>query len=121
MTVAASVLLTVLATLVAGGAGAVIRASAVARSVRAGTAVVNVIGTGLLAALLVAHGRGAIGTATAVVLGVGFSGSLTTFSGWIALLVDGLRERPWRTLLIDLLLPVLASVALTVIAFAAVG
>jgi fluoride ion exporter CrcB/FEX len=121
MTVAVTVLLTVLATLVAGGAGAVIRASAVARSVRAGTAVVNVVGTALLAAVLVAHGRGAIGTATAVVLGVGFSGSLTTFSGWIALVADGLRERPSRTLLVDVLLPLLASVALTVAAFALAG
>jgi fluoride ion exporter CrcB/FEX len=121
VTLASTVLLTVLATLVAGGAGAVLRAAAVARAPRAGTAVVNVVGTALLALVLVAQAWGAVGTATAVVLGVGFSGSLTTFSGWIALLVDGLSTRPVRTLLVDLLLPLLAAVALSVVAFAVVG
>jgi len=121
MTAQSTVLVTVLATLVAGGAGAVVRAAIVARAPRAGTAMVNVAGTALLALVLVGQGRGTIGTATAVVLGIGFSGSLTTFSGWIALLVDGLRSRPWSTLLVDLLLPLLAAVALTVVAFAVVG
>ncbi len=116
-----TVALTVLLTLAAGGAGAVIRAAATARAPRLGTAAVNVAGTAVLALVLVALGRGAIGSATAVVLGVGLSGSLTTFSGWIALLDDGLRDRPGHTLLVDLLLPVLAGVGLTVVIFAFVA
>jgi len=121
MSAATTALLTVLATLVAGGAGAVVRAAVVARAPRAGTAAVNVAGTALLALVLVADRRGAIGTATAIVLGIGFSGSLTTFSGWMAVLVEGLRTRPLRTLVLDLALPVLVAVALTVTAFAVVG
>ena len=113
--------LTVLATLVAGGVGAVVRAAATARAPRLGTAVVNIGGTALLALVLVAFGRGAIGSGTAVVLGVGLSGSLTTFSGWMALIADGLQDRPARTLVVDLLLPLLVAVGLTVIVFAVVA
>lgn len=116
-----SVTLTVLATLAAGGVGAVLRAAVVARAPRAGTACVNVAGTALLALVLVALGRDAIGTSTAMVLAVGLSGSLTTFSGWMLLLADGLQRRPARTLLIDLLLPLLVAVGLTVVVFAVVA
>lgn len=120
MSVVSSVLV-VLATLAAGGIGAVIRAAVTARGPRLGTAVVNVVGTALLALVLVALGRGTIGTGTAAVLGIGLSGSLTTFSGWMALLADGLQEQPARTLLVDLMLPVLAAVGVTVVAFALVA
>jgi len=116
-----TIALTVLATLAAGAAGAVVRAAAVARSPRAGTASVNLAGTALLALVLVALGRGAIGPEVGVVLGVGLSGSLTTFSGWMALLAEGLADQPARTLIVDLVLPVLVAVGLTVIAFAVVG
>jgi fluoride ion exporter CrcB/FEX len=106
------------ATLVAGGVGAVVRAALVERAARAGTTTANLVGTLLLGLVLVAHGRGAIGDATAVVLGVGLSGSLTTFSGWIAVVADGLVRRPLRTVLLDVLLPLFAAVGLTVLVFA---
>jgi fluoride ion exporter CrcB/FEX len=111
-------LLVVVATLLAGGLGAVLRAAAIARAPRSGVATVNVAGTAVLALALVALGRGLIGTGPAVVLGVGLSGSLTTFSGWMAVLVDGFEQRPWRTLLVDLLLPLVTAVGITVLAFA---
>ncbi len=110
--------LTVVATLVAGGLGAVLRAAVVERAPRAGTAAANVAGTLLLALVLVAHGRGMLGDAAAVVAGVGLSGSLTTFSGWMAVVADGLTLRPLRTVVLDLLLPLLTAVALTVMVFA---
>jgi len=114
-------LTTVLATLVAGASGALIRSALVARAPRVGTAVVNVVGTAVLAAVLVASGRGSLGVAAAVVLGVGLSGSLTTFSGWMAVLADGFARRPVATLLLDLLLPLAVAVGLTVAAFALTG
>jgi len=114
-----SALATVVATLAAGALGAVVRAAAVRRAPRLGTALVNVAGTAVLAAVLVGYGRGTLGAAATVVLGVGLSGSLTTFSGWMAVLADGVGRRPAVTLLVDLLLPLLVAVALTVVAFAA--
>ena len=113
-----STFLAVVATLAAGGLGAVLRAVAVARSPRAGTMVANLVGTLVLALTIVAHDAGTLGGPLALVLGVGLSGSLTTFSGWVALLADGLAERPWRTVAVDLLVPVLVAVVLTVLAFA---
>jgi fluoride ion exporter CrcB/FEX len=115
---ASGTVLTVLVTLLAGGLGAVVRAAAVERAPRAGTALVNVAGTLLLALVLLARARGMLGDAGAVVLGVGLSGSLTTFSGWMAVVADGLTLRPLRTVLLDLLLPLLTAVALTVMVFA---
>ena len=113
--------LVVLATVVAGGIGAVVRAALVARAPRAGTAAVNLVGTTVLALVLVAHGRGVLDDAAAVVLGVGLSGSLTTFSGWMALLADGFAGHPVRTLLVDVLLPTVAAVGLTVLVFAVIA
>ncbi len=71
--------------------------------------------------MLVAHARSTLSDATAVVLGVGLSGSLTTFSGWIAVVADGLARRPLRTVLLDVLLPLLGAVGLTVLVFAVVA
>jgi len=116
-----STLLVVLATLAAGALGAVLRASAVARAPRAGTTFANLAGTLLLALVLVAHDAGRIGDGAASVLGVGLSGASTTFSGWVAILADGLAERPLRTLTFDLALPMLTAVGLVVLAFAVVG
>jgi fluoride ion exporter CrcB/FEX len=104
--------------MLAGGVGAVLRAGAIARAPRAGVGVVNVTGTALLALVLVAFRQDLIGTGAAVVLGVGLSGSLTTFSGWMAVLVDGFERRPLATLLLDLLVPLVTAVAITVLAFA---
>lgn len=109
---------TSIATLIAGGAGAVLRAALVERSARAGTAVANLAGTSLLALVLVAHDGGMLGDGVAVALGVGLSGSLTTFSGWIAIVADGLEQRPVVTLVVDVLLPLLTAVGVTVLVFA---
>jgi fluoride ion exporter CrcB/FEX len=111
----------VVATLAAGGLGAVVRAAVVARTARAGTAVINVLGSVVLALTLVAYGRGTLGAGAAMVLGVGLSGSLTTFSGWMAVLADGVAHRPVVTLIADLLLPLAAAIALTVTVFATLG
>jgi len=116
-----STLVAVGLTLLAGAVGAVLRTAVVVRSPRAGTAFVNVVGTAVLALTMVAFRRGLIDVGTAVVLGVGLSGSLTTFSGWMAVLADGLARRPVVTVLVDLLLPLLAAVAVTVVAFAALS
>ena len=116
-----STALVVIATLLAGGLGAVLRALLTTRAPRAGTAAANLAGTLLLALVLVAHGDGLLEGWLALVLGVGLSGSLTTFSGWMALLVDGAADRPWRTVVVDLLLPLLAAVGLTVLVFAVAG
>jgi len=118
LTAAMSVLPVLVATAAAGALGAVVRAALVARAPRAGTAIVNVFGSVGLALILIAYGRGTFSVAVAVVLGVGLSGSLTTFSGWMAVLADGFARRPVVTLLVDLLLPIAASVALTVAVFA---
>lgn len=113
--------LVVLATVAAGGLGAVLRALAVARAPRAGTTAANLVGTLLLALVLVAQDAGTIDGVTALVLGVGLSGALTTFSGLVALVVDGVSERPLRTLVVDALLPALVAVGLTVVVFAALA
>jgi fluoride ion exporter CrcB/FEX len=113
--------ITIVATLTAGAVGAVLRAAAVERAPRLGTALVNLVGTLLLALVIVAHARGTIGGAGAVVLGVGLSGSLTTFSGWMAVLADGAARRPLATVTLDLVLPLLVAVGLTVLVFAVVA
>jgi fluoride ion exporter CrcB/FEX len=108
----------IVATLVAGAVGAVLRAALVGRSARSGTAVANIVGTLALALVLVAHGRGMLGDGAAVALAVGLSGSLTTFSGWIGIVADGLERRAATTLLVDVLLPLLTAVGITVLVFA---
>lgn len=113
-----STVLAVLATLAAGALGAVLRALAVARAPRAGTTAVNLVGTLVLALVIVTHDAGTIAGPTTLVVGVGLSGSLTTFSGWMAVLADGLAGRPGRALLVDLALPLLTAVGLTVLVFA---
>ena len=109
---------TVAATLIAGASGAVLRAALVERAARAGTAVANLAGTLLLALVLVAHGRGVLGDGAAVALAVGLSGSLTTFSGWIGVVALGLERRAATTLVVDVLLPLLTAVGITVLVFA---
>jgi len=111
----------IVSTLLAGALGAVVRAGVVARAPRTGTAAVNIIGTALLALVLVASGRGMLDAGPAVVLGVGLSGSLTTFSGWMAVLADGFARRPVVTVLVDLVLPLVAAVGSTVLVFAALA
>jgi fluoride ion exporter CrcB/FEX len=113
-----ALVLTLGATLIAGALGAVVRALVVARLPVHGISVVNLVGTALLALVLVLEGRAAVTAGTAFVVGVGFSGSLTTFSGWMGMLATRGVTRPLVTLLRDLLLPLAAAVALTVLVFA---
>jgi len=108
-------------TLLAGAAGAVVRALVTAWLPRQGTDVVNLVGTLLLALVLVLQGRGAIGFDTAFIVGVGFSGSLTTFSAWIGLVAGGLPTHPLASIVRGLLLPLGAAVGLTVLVFATLG
>ncbi len=111
-------LLTIVGTLAAGAVGAALRAWVVAAAPRAGTASVNLLGTALLALVLAGASRELLDAGVAVALGVGLSGSLTTFSGWMALVANGLQDRPWHTLVLDLLLPTLVAVGITVLVFA---
>lgn len=113
--------LTLALTLAAGAAGAVVRAALVARTPRLGTTIANLSGTLLLALVVVAHTDGRLDDVPAVVLGAGFAGSLTTFSGWVALLADRSAARRASVVIVDGLLPLLAAVALTVLVFAVVA
>jgi fluoride ion exporter CrcB/FEX len=104
--------------LAAGAAGAVLRGVLAAWRPVAGTHAANLVGTLLLAVTLVARDRGVVGDALAAIIGIGFCGSLTTFSGWMALL-DGTLRAGWvRALLRDVAMPLVAGVLLTVLAFA---
>jgi fluoride ion exporter CrcB/FEX len=105
-------------TLIAGALGAVVRALVTQRLPRSGITTVNVAGTLLLVVVLVLEGRGVISFDVAFIVGIGFSGSLTTFSAWIGQLVTGLEQRPLTTVLRELLLPVALAVGLTVLTFA---
>jgi fluoride ion exporter CrcB/FEX len=108
---------TVLLVLAAGAVGSVLRAVAVDVLPRHGTTAVNLAGTLLLAATVALAADGRLGPGTAAVLGLGLSGSLTTFSGWVARIDAGLARAPVATLVIDVLVPLLAGVGLTVVAF----
>jgi hypothetical protein len=123
----------------AGGSGAVLRLLVTCVLPRRGVDVVNVLGTGLFALILALHGRGGLTDASAIVLGLGLCGSLTTFSGWMAVLTrpapgtvepgapDDARVRvrtarpSIRTTLGPIVLPLLAGVAVVVLVFATIG
>lgn len=108
---------TVLLVLAAGALGAVVRSVVVAALPGVGTTVVNLAGTLLLAATAALFGAGRLAPATAAVLGLGLSGSLTTFSGWVERIDAGAAvDRP-RTAVTLVLVPLLAGVGLTVAAF----
>lgn len=108
-------------TLLAGALGAVVRAAVVAALPRTGTGLVNVVGTLVLAACWALTGAGRLAPGVAAVVGLGFAGALTTFSGWVARVDDGLAEAPVRTLAGEVLLPLAVGVVVTVAAFVALG
>ncbi|MFP5309965.1 MAG: FluC/FEX family fluoride channel [Actinomycetes bacterium] len=90
---------TVTATLLAGGAGAVLRAWAQEAAgrrgdARRGTLAVNLVGTALLGVLVGAQPPAAV----LAIVGAGFCGGLTTFSTWMVQAVvpspDGAPPRP---------------------------
>lgn len=107
--------------LAAGAAGAVLRGRVVAALPRSGTLVVNLSGTAVLAVTAAAAGAGRLGPELAAVLGLGFAGALTTFSGWMAEISAGTAAAPVRTALRDVVTPLLAGVAIVVAAFVGVG
>jgi fluoride exporter len=85
-----SVLVLVLAIPSGGALGALIRAEVTAWATRrwpagraTGTAIVNLAGTVVLATLVGLEGDGRVAREVTLVIGVGFGGSLTTFSTWI--------------------------------------
>lgn len=106
-------------TLGAGALGAVIRAAASGRAPRAGVHVANILGTFVLALALNARRDGSIDSAAVVVVGAGFAGALTTFSGWVALAVERARVvGRVRAGVIDVAVPLAVATALTVLTFA---
>jgi fluoride exporter len=99
--------LIVLGVPVAGALGALLRNEVTARAVQRwvagralGTAAVNLAGTAVLALLAALGHAGRVSDELVVVVGVGFAGSLTTFSTWVVEAVraglDG--DRPWPLL-----------------------
>ena len=107
--------------LVAGALGAVVRAAVVAALPRTGTGLVNVVGTLVLAGCWALVGADRLAPEVAAVAGLGFAGALTTFSGWVARVADGLTAAPVRTVVGEVLLPLGLGVALTVAAFVALA
>lgn len=108
---------TVLLVVVAGAAGAVLRAVVVAALPRSGITAVNLAGTLLLAAVVALVGADRLGSGPAAVLGLGLSGSLTTFSGWVERVDAGAVASRRRTAVRDVAQPLLGGVLLTVGAF----
>jgi len=121
MSATLAVTLAVGATLGAGAVGAVLRALAVGWDRTRGTHAVNVVGSLLLALVVAAERRGTLAPWLALALGAGLAGSLTTFSGWMVVLAEGLRTGPLRACVRDLLVPLAAAVAVTVAVFARSG
>lgn len=114
-------ILVVLLTLGAGSVGTVLRFVAVRNWPVFGIHAVNVAGTVLLAGVVARLNAGAIGWQSAVIVGVGFSGALTTFASWIALIDERRQSSLTRTVLVDVAAPVLLAVALTVVTFIVSG
>lgn len=110
-----------LATLVAGGVATVIRFVVVSKAPIVGVHAVNIVGTVVLAFMVALLNAGRIDWPVALVFGVGFSGALTTFSTWIVLIDARLSEKPLRTVVADVLAPVLLAVALSVLVFVTVS
>lgn len=116
-----NMLLLVVSTLAAGAIGTVLRFTIVRVAPVAGVHAVNVVGTVVLAAVVAQLNVGAIAWQVAVIIGVGFAGTFTTFSAWIVLIERRMHTHPWRTVLIDVVAPVGVSVALTVVTFVIAG
>lgn len=107
--------LLLLITLVLGGLGAVLRALAVASSPRMGLHAANLVGTVTFVGVTAAASRGALALWVAVIVGAGFAGALTTFSGWMSLVAERAAEVGLpRAVALDAALPVLTAVGLTV-------
>lgn len=109
----------IVAVLIAGGLGAVLR-FLVTRSVRTpwGVLVVNAVGSALAGALLGAADAASLGhDVTRVLLG-GFAGGLTTFSTFTVETVERLRDGRGRTALVSIAANLALGCGLAVAAFA---
>jgi len=116
-----TVVLVVLATLSCGAVATVLRFVILRAAPVVGLHGVNVVGTVLLAVVVALLNRGSLTWPVAVIFGVGFSGALTTFSTWIVLIDQRRQTHPWRTLILDVVLPSLAAVGLSVATFIVLG
>lgn len=106
-------------TVAAGAVGAALRAVVAERAPRVGIHAVNVAGTVVLALIVRAVDRGTLGAAAAVILGVGFAGALTTFSGWVGLVVERTRTvGRVRAAAVDVVAPTALATVLTIAMFA---
>jgi fluoride exporter len=114
-------LLVLLATLAAGAFGAVARSLTIARAPRRGVDVVNIVGTLLLAVTVALHGREMIDDGVVVIVGLGFCGAFTTFSGWMAALVVAGERRPILGPLRRASGPLGLGVGVTVVTFVLLG
>ncbi|GAA1847387.1 fluoride efflux transporter CrcB [Agromyces salentinus] len=107
----------VIAVLVAGAVGAVIRfALSRALPVRpgrlpVGILVVNVIGSALAGALLGLAERAAIGHDVQLILVTGFCGGLTTFSTWSVETIELLGGGRWRAAVLNVLVTLVLGAA----------
>lgn len=109
------------AVVAAGAGGAVLRAVTVAALPRAGTAAVNLVGTALLAGVVALDGGSLLGPVPAAMLGLGFAGSLTTFSGWVERIADGVGSAPDGTVASEVVVPLLGGVGLVIATFVLLG
>jgi CrcB protein len=104
--------LVVVAVLVAGAVGAVLRyALSRAFPVRpghlpGGILIVNVVGSGLAGALIGVAERAALDGDLRLVLVTGFCGGLTTFSTWSVETIELLDGRRWRAAILNVVVTV---------------
>jgi fluoride exporter len=111
------------AAVLAGALGALTRAEIVDATQRRapgaggrarGTAIANLTGTVVLAVVLTIDLATDVHAAVLGIVGVGFCGSLTTFSGWVVDAVRRGRSLPARAFGLDVALQALAGVLLAV-------
>ncbi|MGI9823491.1 fluoride efflux transporter CrcB [Agromyces sp. Marseille-Q5079] len=113
----------VIAVLVAGSAGAVIRfALSRALPVRpghlpGGILIVNVVGSGIAGAVIGLAERAAIGGDLQLILVTGFCGGLTTFSTWSVETIELLDGGRWRAAILNVLLTLVLGAATATIAY----
>jgi len=91
--------------IIGGALGALVRYYTERWSVRSfgeripyGTAIVNLAGALILGTCVELAANGTVGSGTLALVGTGFCGSLTTFSGWVGQIENRLRHKATRSL-----------------------